>query len=175
MFAGTPSALASDTTCFGKIAQNNFIQHTTIRSTRERFVPACPVIGFGRPWFVVVVHGAIVESGCVLGVDGGGSCRSQRYLLGRFCRQRCVLANYVSRCIGIVTEVVENKTRSRLVRLVGKMLPCRHTSCTCLFLCWRTGKRHCAFAIICPMSLSTTNSTFGFCLQFFQSSSTVLQ
>ena len=27
----------------------------------------------------------------------------------------------------------------------------------------------------CPMSLSTTSTTFGFCLQFFQSSSMVLQ
>ena len=37
-----------------------------MRSALERFVPACPVIDFGRPWIVVVVRGAIIESGCVL-------------------------------------------------------------------------------------------------------------
>ena len=50
-------------------------------SALERLVPACPVVGFGRPCFITVVHGAIVESGCVLDVDGGRSCRSVRSLL----------------------------------------------------------------------------------------------
>ena len=47
----------------------------TMRSTLERFLPSCPVIGFGRPYLVVVVHGAIIVCGCVLGVDGGRSCQ----------------------------------------------------------------------------------------------------
>ena len=51
------------------------------------------MIGFGRPYFVFVVHGAIVESGCVLDFDGDGSCRSQGYLFGRFCRQRYAYAD----------------------------------------------------------------------------------
>ena len=41
-----------------------------------------------------------------------------------------------------VNVVVENKTRSNLVRLVGKMLSCRHTSGTCLVLRRRVGRRH---------------------------------
>ena len=73
-----------DALCFGEqynlfriIAQNNSTQHTTIRSALKRFVPACPVIGFSRPWLVIVVHGTIVENGYVLDVDGGGGCRNQ--------------------------------------------------------------------------------------------------
>ena len=81
------------------IAQNNSIQHTTIRSALERFVPSCPEISFGRPYNVVVVHGAIVESGCVLDVDSERSSRSQGYLLGRFCRQRYVLTIHFCGCI----------------------------------------------------------------------------
>ena len=53
-------------------------------------------------------------------------------------------------CIGIVTVFVENGTHSGLIHLVGKMLACLHTSCTCLVLCRRAGRRHCTFAIICP-------------------------
>ena len=78
--------------CFGQrydlfriITQNNSIQHTTIRSALESVVPSCPVIGFGRPYFDIVVHDTSVESGCVLGADCGGRCRRQG-LLGRFCR-----------------------------------------------------------------------------------------
>ena len=155
--------------CFGQrynlfrvIAQNNTIQDTTIRSALERLVPACPVVGFGRPCFVNVVHGAIVESGCVLDADRGGSCRSQGYLFGRFCRQRYVSTNHICGCIKIVTVFVEDETHSDLVRLVGNMHSCRQTSCTCLVLCRRAGRRHGTFAIICPMSLSTTSTTFGF-------------
>ena len=37
------------------------LHQTTIRSALERFIPSCPVIGFGRPYLVVVVHGAIVK------------------------------------------------------------------------------------------------------------------
>ena len=77
------------TLCFGQrynlfriIAQNNSIQHTTIRSALERLVPSCPVVGFGRPYLVDVVHGAIIESGCVL----EAVCRSPGYLFGRLCR-----------------------------------------------------------------------------------------
>ena len=47
-----------------------------------------------RTYFVIVANDTSVESGCVLGVDGGGSGRSQGYLLGRFSRQRYVLAIY---------------------------------------------------------------------------------
>ena len=142
---------------FRIIAQNNCKQHTTIRSALERFVPACPVVGFGRPWFVVVVHDAIVESGGVLDVDCGGSCRSQGYLFGRFFRLRYVLTNHICRCIRIVTVFVENERHCSLIRSVGKMLSCRQTSCTLLILCRRAGGRHCAFAIVCPMSLSTAS------------------
>ena len=77
--------------CFGQwynlfriITQNNSVQQTTIRSALERFVLSCPVIGFGRPYLVVVVRDTNVESGCVLGVDSGGRCRSQGDLFGRF-------------------------------------------------------------------------------------------
>ena len=108
-----------DTLCSGQgynlfriIAQNNSIQHSTIRSNLERFVPSCPVIGFGPPYLVVAVHGAIVESGCVLDVDGGGSCRSQGYVFGSFCRQRYVLTHHFCGCIRIVTEFVKNETNT---------------------------------------------------------------
>ena len=63
------------------------------------------------------------------------------------------LTNQKCGCIGIVTVFVENETLSDLVRLVGKMLSCRHTSCTCLVSCRRAVRRHCTFVIICPMSL----------------------
>ena len=53
----------SDALCFSKgydlfrtIVQNNSMQHTTIRSAFESFVPSCPVTGNGRPCLVVVVH-----------------------------------------------------------------------------------------------------------------------
>ena len=60
----------------------------------------------------------------------------------------------------------KNETRSSLIRLIGLLLSCRHTSCTCLILCRRTGGRHCAFAIVCPMFLSTRSRTLGFHLSF---------
>ena len=129
------------------------------------------MVGFDRPYFVIVVHDTSVESGCVLRVDGGGSCRSQRYVFGRFQRQRYVLTNHVCRYIRIVTVFVKNKTRFNLTRSVGKLLSCRNTSCTCLILCGRAGGRHCAFANFRPMSLSTASSTLGFC--FFNLSAVV--
>ena len=86
----------------------------------------------------------------------------------RFCRQRYVLTNHICGCIRIVTVFVENETHSSLIRMVGKLLSCRHASCTCLILCRRAGRRHCTFAISCPMSLSTTTTTFGFRFRFFQ-------
>ena len=125
--------VCGDALCFGQryklfriMAQNNAIQQTTIR-----FVPSCPVIGFGRPYFVVVVHGAIVESGCVLDVDGGGSCRSQ--------------AGRGSSCPTIHADVSGSslyslRTHSGPIRLAGKMLSCRHTSCTCLMFVWANWK-----------------------------------
>ena len=94
-------------------------EHTTIRSALGRLVPSCPVIGFGRPYLVVVVHSAIIASGWVLGVDGGGICRSQGHLFGRFCRKRYVLTNHICGCIRIVTVFVENETHSSMIRLVG--------------------------------------------------------
>ena len=59
---------------------------------------------------------------------------------------------------------LRTKTRSNLIRLVGELLSCRHTSCTCLILCRRAGRRHCAFAIVCPMAHSTASSPLGFAL-----------
>ena len=87
--------------CFGQrynlfriITRNNPTQHATIRSALERLSPSCPVIGFDLPCFIVV-HDTSVESGCVLGVDGGGICRRQGYLLGRFSRKRYVVSNHI--------------------------------------------------------------------------------
>ena len=162
MFMGTLFALVRDTTCFGKSRKINSIQHATIRSALERFVPSCLVISFGRANFVIVVHDTSVESGCVLGVDGGGSCRRQGYLLGLFSQKRFVLSNHICGCIRIIAVFVNNKTRSYLIRSVGELLSCGHTSCTCLILCRRAGGRHYTFAIVCPMSLSTAGSTLGF-------------
>ena len=79
-------ALVSDTTFFRIIAQSNSIQHTTISFALERFVPACPVIGFDRSYFVIVVHDTSVEIGYVLHVNWV----SVRSLL---CRQRYILTN----------------------------------------------------------------------------------
>ena len=155
MFVRTLFALVSDTTCLGLSRKITPIQHATTRSALERFIPSFSVIGFDHLYFVIVVHDTSVESGCVLGVDGGGSCRRQGYLLGRFCRQVYVLANHMYGCIRIVAVFVKNKTRSNLIRSVGKLLSCGHTNCTCLILCRRTGRRHCAFALVCPVSLST--------------------
>ena len=75
-------ALFSDTICFGQS------RRTTPYST-PRHVPLLnvlfhPVVGFGRPYLIVVVHDTNVEIGCVLGVDCGGSCRGQGYLFDRF-------------------------------------------------------------------------------------------
>ena len=118
---------------FRKITQNIPIQHATIRSALERFIPSCPVIGSDRPYFVIVVHDTSLGSGCVLGVDGGGSCRRQEYLLGRFSRKRYVLSNHISGCM---QKFVQTKTRSNLIRSVGELLSCGHTSCT-----YRRGKK----------------------------------
>ena len=166
--------------CFGQrydlfriITQNSSTQHATIRSALERSIPSCPVIGFDRPYFVIVIHDTSVESGCVLGVDGGGSCRRQGYLLGRFSRKRYVLSNHIRGCIRIIAVFVQNKTRSNLIRSVGKLLSCGHTSCTCLILRRRTGGRQCALAVV--VSLSTASSTLGLRFQFSQASSSVLQ
>ena len=49
------------------------IQHTTVRSALELFVPACLVIGPTQPWFIVVIHGVNVESTSLLGVNSGES------------------------------------------------------------------------------------------------------
>ena len=87
------------------------------------------MVGLGRPWIVIVIHGTNVDSSCVLDVDSGRSCRSQRHLFGWFCRSRYILTNHICGRIGIVTVFVENETHSDLVRLVGKILSCRHTSC----------------------------------------------
>ena len=62
---------------------------------------------------------------------------------------------------------LRTKTRSNLIRLVGELLSCRHTSCTCLILCRRAGRRHCAFAIVCPMAHSTASSPLGFRFKSF--------
>ena len=110
LFASTWARAGSS---FRIIAQNSSLQHTTIRSALGRFVPACPAIGFSRPWFVVVVHGAVLESSCVLDVDCGGGCLSQGSLIGRFCWQRFVLTNHTCGCIGIATVFVENETHSQ--------------------------------------------------------------
>ena len=134
--------------CFG---QRYDLQHATIRAALERFIPSCPVIDFDRPYFVIVVHDTSVESGCVLGVDGGGSCRREGYLLGRFSRKRDVLSNHMCGCIRIIAVFVKNKTRCKLIRSVGKLRSCGHTSCACLILCRRTGGRHCAFAVVFPV------------------------
>ena len=75
MFVGTLFALASNTTYVGESRKKKTIQHTKIRSTLERFLPASLVVGLGRPWLVIVIHGTNVESSCVLDVDSGGSCR----------------------------------------------------------------------------------------------------
>ena len=124
------------------------IQHATIRSALERKIPSCPVIGFGRPYSVIFVPDTSVESGCVLGVDGGGSCLRQGYLLGAFSRKRYVLSNHICGCIRIIAVFVKNKSRSNLIRSVSKLLSCGHASCTCSILCRRTGGRHCAFAVV---------------------------
>ena len=87
------------------------------------------MVGLGRPWIVIVIHGTNVDSSCVLDVDSGRRCRSQRHLFGWFCRSRYILTNHICGRIGIVTVFVENETHSDLVRLVGKILSCRHTSC----------------------------------------------
>ena len=105
MFAGTLFGLVSDTTCS--------VKHASIRSALERFVPSCPVFGFGRSYLVVVVHDTNFESCCVLGVNGGGSCRGLGYLFGCFCQQRYVLTNHIRGCICIITVYIENVTRSR--------------------------------------------------------------
>ena len=42
--------------CFG---QRYDLQHATIRSALERFIPSCPVIDFDRPYFVIVVHDTV--------------------------------------------------------------------------------------------------------------------
>ena len=47
----------------------------TVRSALEIFVPACPVIGLTQPWFVVVIHGMIIENTSLLSVNSGGSCQ----------------------------------------------------------------------------------------------------
>ena len=96
------------------------------------------MIGFDRLYCVTVVRDTSVVSGCVLGVDGGGSCRSQGYLLGRFCRQRYVLAKHTCGCIRIVDVFVKNETRSNLIRSVGKL----------------PGGGQSAVAVVCPVSLS---------------------
>ena len=83
-------------------------------------------------------------------------------MFGCFWRQRHVLTNHVCGYMRIVAVFVKNETHCSLIRSVGKLLPCRHTSCTCLMFCGRVGGRHCAFAIVCPMSLSTAGSTLGF-------------
>ena len=137
----------SDTTCFGLSRKSSPYSIPRYVPLLNVFVPSCPVIGFGRPCLVVVVHGAIIESGCVLGVDGGGSCRSQRNLFGRFCRKTYVLTIHICGCIRIVTVFVEHQTHSSLIRLVGKLLSCRHSSCTCLILCRRAGRRHSTCAL----------------------------
>ena len=53
--------------------------------------------------------------------------------------------------LSIVTVFTKNKTLSSLTLLIGCLLSCRHTSCTCLILCRRAGGRHCAFAVVCPV------------------------
>ena len=64
-----------------------------------------------------------------------------------------ILTNHICGCIRNVTVFVDNETHSGLIRLVDKLLSCRHTSCTCLILCRRAGRRrHCTFAIIGPVS-----------------------
>ena len=141
--------VSRDALCFGQrrslfriIAQNNSVQHTTIRSALERVTN-----------LVVAVHGAIVEIDSALRVGCGGSCRRQGYVFGCFWRQRYVLSNLLCGCIRIVAVLVKTETHCSLIRSVGKLLSFRHTSCTCLILCRRAGRRHCAFEIICPMSL----------------------
>ena len=136
--------VCGDALCFGQI---------------PRYVPLLNVLFPAGLWSASV---AIVEIGHVLHVDCGGSCRSQGYVFGCFCRQRYVLTNHVCGFFRIVTVLVKNEAHCSLIRLIGSLLSRRHASCTYLALCRRTGGRHCAFAIVCPMSLSTASSTLGF-------------
>ena len=67
---------------FRMISQNNSIQHTTVPSSLELFVPACRVISLTQSWFSFVIHGVYVENTALLSVNSGGSVRSQRCLPG---------------------------------------------------------------------------------------------
>ena len=78
------------------------IQHTTVRSTLELFVPACPVIGLTQQWFNVVIHGMNVENSFLVStaaeaVGVKGVCLAPSY----------ILVNHRRECIGIIAVVVE--------------------------------------------------------------------
>ena len=103
--------------------------HGTFRSST--FFPACPVVGFGRPQFIIVVHDGIVEIGRVLHVHCGGSCPSQGHVFSCFCRQRYVLTDHVCGYIRIFTVFIKNEAHCSLIRSLGKVLSCRHMGCTC--------------------------------------------
>ena len=90
MFVGTLFTLASDTTCIGQ-------SRKTFPNSIARYVPL--MNGLFQPvlWSASVAHVSSLPSmarslkvAVFFNVDGGGSCRSQGYLFGRFCRQRYV-------------------------------------------------------------------------------------
>ena len=140
-------------------------------------IPSCPVMGFVPSYFVIVVHDTSVKSGCVLGVDGGKTCRRQGYLLGRFSQKRNVLSNHkMCGCIqddGCFRSEQNALRFDSLGRLVAVVSPCElYVSGFCVDELEENIPHSQSFALC---FFSTASSTLGLRFQVSQASSSVLQ